>query len=255
MKTTDKIFDYFYEKTGIIFSEKRNIVSERIIRFASYDGYDVDTYWEKIQNNKELFQKLVNKLSVNETYFFREDRVYPVLVKKIKKKSSKVRILSLPSSTGEEPYTIAMTLFENNLQHHCDVFGCDIDTDVLNEARKGVYRQKSLRKIDEKIESKYFLKHEGAYHLDEAIKKSVTFFQGSIFDKELLSLEKFDFIFCRNLFIYFDNSSREKAERQLFEMLKPKGVLFTGHADYPQNKVGMEKKFKNGIFYFKKQNS
>jgi chemotaxis protein methyltransferase CheR len=252
MKSIDKIFDYFYKETGIIFSEKKHIIAERITRFASYDGFSIDEYWEKIQKDRELFQKLVNKLSVNETYFFREDRVYEVFVEKAKKKKEKFRILSLPTSTGEEPYSIAITLFENNLNHHFELYGCDIDTDVLEEAKKGIYRLKSLRSISYHVKEKYFLEKEGAYHIDETIKNSVNFFQGNIFDKELLKMDKFDFIFCRNLFIYFDNESREKAEKQLYQLLKPKGVLFTGHADYPLNKVGMEKKFKNGLFYFKK---
>lgn len=251
MKTIENIFEYFYNETGIIFTEKKDIIAERIIRFADGCGYkDLEAYEQAIKSDNELFQKLVNRLSVNETYFFREPRAFEILIDSFNKEGHN-KILTIPSSTGEETYTVCMILREIGLTNF-EILGCDIDTEVLQIAAKGVYQKKSLRKIEKKIEEKYFTHLGNEYTIDESLKKHITFRQTNIFSHNTLKLGSFDFVFCRNLFIYFDVESKIRAEKVLYSLLKPGGILFMGHADYPENKIGFEKIFSHGMYYYRK---
>lgn len=251
----DRLLEFFYKKTGIFFSEKRSIVAQRVEDFFGENSVsNYADYIHTLENNAELYQKLVNLLTVNETYFFREARAIEIFAELASKHAGKFRVLCLPCSTGEEPYTLSIALQEAGIDpSRYEIVGIDINSTVIDEAKKGVYRSRSLYRTDENIREKYFeISSEGFVHIKPQVSKSVQFQVCNLFEPCVKALGSFDFLFCRNLLIYFDQTSRLKAEKVLFDTLKNGGFLFTGHADLIKNDVGFKKHFDHGTLYYEK---
>ncbi len=250
----EKILDYFYEKTGIHFDEKREIVAHKLDTFASNQGFsDANTFFEKLKSDNSLWQEFVNLLTVNETYFFRETKQIDMMVS-MTEKLGNFDILCAPSSSGEEPYTILITLSEAGLLPRVSrLIGVDINSEVIDFAKNSVYAKRSLHRATPEVVSKYFSDlGEQQYKISDEIRRRADFRVLNIFDKSFADLGRFDFVFSRNMLIYFDKESRYEAERVLFEALKPGGILFLGHADIVQNSFGLKKNVINGVVYYQK---
>lgn len=250
----EKILSYFYDKTGIHFDEKREIVAHKLDTFASNQGFsDAATFFEKLKSDDNLWQEFVNLLTVNETYFFRETKQIDMLVS-MAEKLGNFDILCAPSSSGEEPYTILITLAEAGmLQRVTRLIGVDINSEVIDFAKNSVYAKRSLHRATPDVVSKYFsVTSEQQYKISDEIRRRADFRVLNIFDKGFADMGHFDFVFSRNMLIYFDKESRYEAERVLFEALKPGGILFLGHADIVQNSFGLKKNVVNGVVYYQK---
>jgi chemotaxis protein methyltransferase WspC len=159
-----------------------------------------------------------------------------------------LRILSLPSSTGEEPYSIAITLLDTGLNpSQFSVDAIDISENALALARRAVYRKNSFRgKQEEHIKSRYFTSEGNLFRLSELVKKQVNFSQGNIFDANFLPGNNiYDIVFCRNLLIYFDADDKKRAFGKLERLLKKDGLLFIGHSE--SGAVPEDKFTKTGI--------
>lgn len=248
----ERLLDYFYKKTGIFFSEKRSIVAGRVEDFFRENGYfDRSQFVELLENDKNLEQKIINLLTVNETYFFRESRGIDIFVSLAKKLDRNFRVLCIPCSTGEEPYSLAIALNEAGVDSSkYEIIGIDINSKVIEEAERGVYRTRSIHRTDDLIKEKYF-DHNGEFvSVKPHIKKGVTFQVCNLFDSCMSTLGKFDFVFSRNLLIYFDQASRLRAEKVLYNTLKEGGFLFVGHADLIKNEVGYKRHFDQGVLYY-----
>lgn len=248
------LLDYFYKKTGIFFSEKRSIIAGRIEDFFGEHGFkDRSSYVDILLNNKEMDQKLVNLLTVNETYFFRESKAIDIFADFAKKSSGRFRVLCMPCSTGEEPYSLAIALYELGVTpDRYEIVGIDINSAVIEEARKGVYRKRSVYRTSDQIRDRYFDMDGEFVSVKPMVKKGVRFEVCNIFDDCLRQLGSFEFVFCRNLLIYFDQESRSRAERQIYKMVRDGGYAFTGHADLISNDVGFKKHFDQGTLYYQK---
>ena len=143
-----------------------------------------------------------------------------------------IKVLSIPTSTGEEPYSIAIVLNEV-LEKPFFITGVDIDKNALEKAKKAIYGKRSVAKLPEEYLYKYFeIIDENTFKLKHEIKKKVKFLEGNILDSNFIKkLGKFQYVFCKNLLIYFDKPARIKAVNNLYDIMVEGGYLFLGHAE------------------------
>ena len=247
----EKFREYFYKRTGIQFTEsKRYFVDKRIDTCIRNGGFDSFATWFaalRLSHRADLLQDLINQLTVNETYFLREDYQFDSMLNAVLpdvlrmrgglgRVVGPVKILSLPCSTGEEPYSIALRLLEEWShidQVDVEIHGADIDSVVLARAAHASYGERSLQRVPAKWRQKYFTAvGSGRYQLDEGIRGAVTLHQVNVCDTAAMRpFRDFDVIFCRNVLIYFDEISSRRAAENLYGALRPGGYLFLGHSE------------------------
>ncbi len=251
----EALLDDFYRRTGIYFKEKRAIVAQRIVDFfALRHEENPERFLELLKNDETLYQALTNLLTVNETYFFREARTVEIFAQKARELTGRFGVLCLPSSTGEEAYTLSIALLEAGVSpDRYTIVGGDINSEVVRQAKEGVFGTRSLYRTPEAIRQRYFEPiKEGILRVRPEVKRPVSFRQLNLFESALEQVGPFEFIFCRNLLIYFDQESRIRAERALYGRLKPGGYLFMGHADLIKNVSSLERHFDRGILYYQR---
>lgn len=224
---------------------------------------EMKTYWEYIryvENEPVEWFNIVELLTINETYFFREDKQLKVLQQEIMpklKNNASINIWSAACSTGDEPYSIAMMLqsFIQN-EHDIRILGTDINRRVLEVAKKGAYNKNSLsfRRIPKEWIKTYFDETDHQYIIKESLKRSVQFEYTNLCQLEMDRFyASFDIIFCRNVLIYFDDQTIEKIVRQFYDALKPGGYLFLGHAEtITKYDIGFTTLHTGGAFYYRK---
>lgn len=242
-----KFRDFFYRKTGIQFDEaKRYFVDKRLLdRIEATGAADFRSYFMALRfeaKGGEL-QKLVNVMTVNETYFFREAYQFDCLVNSLmddvlsrKRPGERIRIWSVPSSTGEEPYSIAMYLLERWPQIHAvdvEILSSDIDTTVLEAAQRGVYSQRSVSHLPQAYLQKYFRRRdEYEWEISRDLVAAVDFSLVNLTEsRDTRAFRDIDIVFCRNLLIYFDDLSRRVAAEAMYDALNPGGFLCLGHSE------------------------
>ncbi|WP_252380228.1 CheR family methyltransferase [Desulfovulcanus ferrireducens] len=264
----ERFRDYFYRKTGIYFGDsKRYFVDKRLIERIKATGHrNFRSYFTfmRFQASGKEFQELVNLMTVNETYFFREEYQLKCMVESVlpeivqRKKKELIRIWSIPCSTGEEPYSIAIYLLEYwPLIDEVDVeiVASDIDTKVLEKSKQGIYNSRSVQYLPREILRKYFKQLSGGrYLIDQDLREAIDFRQINICDfEDTKKMRDFDLIFCRNLLIYFDDVSRRKAAEAFYDSLNPGGIIFLGHSESMSRITSLFKvrKFPQAIVYQK----
>ena len=198
--------------------------------------------------NRTLIEKLINTVSTNETYFWRESAQFDILTTKILPKFiiagmlKKVRILVAPCSSGEEVYSIMLAILNTNDlidKLHIEMVGIDIDSMMIEKAKKGIFTKRSVEKLPKELLKKYFTQMGGMYKIDKSLRDAATFLHHNIFDaNSVKKLGKFDIVFSRNMLIYFNDTDKQKAYTQFSSFLQPKGYLLLGHAD--ANKIDKE---------------
>ncbi|SNZ03228.1 chemotaxis protein methyltransferase CheR [Persephonella hydrogeniphila] len=266
-----KIRDLIQLKSGISIKEKKFEIIHRkkIEKLISEEGYsDFKTFYHDIVYNRkpELIQKLYNIVTINETYFFRENEHFRILTEKIlpeinsiRPKGETINILSAPCSTGEEVYSILIQLLEENRlikERDFMLLGIDIDSQVIKEAKKGVYTESSMRNTPEKIKSRYFKNAGNLYHIDKKLKDSVSFENVNVLDRyKMKKLGKFDVIFSRNMLIYFEENVRKEVIANFYSMLKSDGYLILSHVERIPESIQLFKKIKIGNSIIYKKNS
>lgn len=236
----------FYRKTGIYFENtKRYFVDKRLherMKATGHESFKSYFTFMRFQASGEEFQNLVNAMTVNETYFFREEYQFEAMTGQImdeldsyRQPGEDLRIWSVPSSTGEEPYSIAIYLLEywkGLARRDVEVFSSDIDSNVLTSAKAGLYSKRSVQNIPLPLLRKYFKEKQGQFQLCDDIRESVTFTLANLLDgTNMKQFRNFDLIFCRNLLIYFDDESRKKAAHVLYDAMKPGAYIFLGHSE------------------------
>jgi chemotaxis protein methyltransferase CheR len=243
--------EYFYKKTGIHFTEsKRYFVDKRIENSIRSSPHETFASWfaaMRVSEGTESFQELVNQFTVNETYFLREDYQFDGLIRSVLPRVitqrgglnqliGPIKVLSLPCSTGEEPYSIALRMLEEWPDMDAvdvEIHGADIDSSVLEKARHGSYGERSLQRVPKGWLGKHFDRvNAGRYQVDQGIRSAITFHQMNICDTNAMRvLRDFDVIFCRNVLIYFDELSSRRAAENLYGAMRPGGYLFLGHSE------------------------
>jgi chemotaxis protein methyltransferase CheR len=241
-----KLCEFLYRRTGMLFTEaKRYYVERRVVeRMSATHAPNFAHYFARLRADAhEEIEKVINAFTVNETYFYREDHqlkclTSDLLTQRIERKPSGglIRIWSVPCSTGEEPYSIAMWLLENWPrvdEYEVEIIGSDIDTDVLRTASAGIYGKRALMRLSPEIIEKYFsVVGEDTWQILDDLRQSVRFAPVNIVEPgQTRPFGQFDVIFCRNVLIYFDDVSRRIAAENLYENLRPGGFICLGHTE------------------------
>jgi len=242
-----KFAEFFYRKTGIHFDDgKRYFVDKRLLERMQATGAESFRAWFtalRFETNGGELQQLVNAMTVNETYFFRESYQFDCMVNSMlgeivarKRPGERVRIWSVPSSTGEEPYTIAMYLLERWPlidTYDVEIISSDIDTQVLKAAEHGVYSKRSVANLPRAYLNKYFTPNgQDGYVISRDLVNAVEFSHANLTDAtDMQRFRNIDLVFCRNLLIYFDDVSRRVAAEAIFDALNPGGFLCLGHSE------------------------
>ena len=228
------IAKYFHNETGITFDNQTSILKSKVTSFCKQRKiYSFSQLLKDIEINSSLKQELIDYLTTNETFFYRELKQIKELVELVKKSNTKINILCAPSATGEEPYSIAIALLEAEvLSSNFHILGIDINSDAISKAQKAIYGERNVRNLSAPIISKYFTKNSNKYGLNQNVKSLVSFQIANLFDKSFSTLGKFDFVFSRNMLIYFDKETKLKAKSILESMRKNDNhKVFFGHAD------------------------
>jgi len=241
-----RLCEFIYRRTGMVFTEaKRYYVERRVVeRMAATDASSFENYFARLRADPRAeIELFVNAFTVNETYFYREEHQLSCLTSnllaerlKLKKHGDQIRIWSVPCSTGEEPYSIAIWLLENWPfvdRYDIEIVGSDIDTGAVTLARAGIYGRRALMRLPPHVVDKYF-EHDGAetWKIIDDLRESVRFTATNIVDPAETQLHgRFDVIFCRNVLIYFDDTSRRTAAENLYENLLPGGFICLGHTE------------------------
>lgn len=210
------------------------------LRMKALDIHDVHAYSLKLRHADEL-RELIDEVIVPETWFFRNPASFTAIQQfatthwQGRAKGKKLMVLSMPCSTGEEPYTIAMALDLAGLQpneYQIDAF--DISQRLLTKAKRGVYGRNSFRNKENEFRDQYFDLVGGIYVLNDKLRNAVNFQQGNLLDKYFgVGGQIYDIIFCRNLLIYFDRDTQNAAMQKFHNMLADDGLMLIGHAETP----------------------
>ncbi|CAI8850891.1 CheR family methyltransferase [Pseudomonas putida] len=241
MSSDQRFFDFLKERIGLDVTSVGPAIIERAVRqrSAASQAQTADEYWRTLQCSSDEQQALIEAVIVPETWFFRYPESFATLAKLASRRLADLnnmralRILSLPCSTGEEPYSIAMALLDAGLKpHQFKVDGMDVSPLSVDKARRALYGKNSFRGQDIAFRDRYFIAENDGYRLSARVLDQVRLQVGNLLDPALLANEPpFDFVFCRNLLIYFDLAT----QKQVFEVLKRlthlDGVLFIGPAE------------------------
>lgn len=228
------VAEYFKDETGVTFEKQEGILKNKVTTFCKQREINsFSKLLESIKKDTFIKQELIDYLTTNETFFYREFKQIEALVALVKKSSQDVDILCAPSATGEEPYSIAIALLEAGVSPRSfRITGIDINSDAIQRAKEAQYRERNLRNFTPQIIAEYFTRDGEKYLLKSSVKSLVSFHITNLFDPSFKNLGKFDFIFSRNMLIYFDAQTKLKAKNILEGMRKNQEQdLFFGHAD------------------------
>lgn len=266
----ESIRDLVQERSGIYFqNSKRQYFLRRLRRrMETLQCQDISAYYILLANDTSGREtsELLNLLTTNETYFFRnlqqldsfEKEVIPILLQR-KQEQGRMNLSfwSAGCSSGEEPYTLAMLLLESIpdiTRWKITILGTDINTQILLKAKEGLYTARALRDTPRKYQMKYFTKEHDRYRLNDQVKQMVTFRVGNLVNKEEMALQhNLDCIFCRNVLIYFDVDTCRAVVQMLYDSLVHKGYLFLGHSEslYRITTIFKLLKLQHSLVYYK----
>lgn len=249
MAITDREYNliktFVYNKFGINLGDKRKaLVSGRLNKVVKNSGFkNFKTYFNHVINDTsgEALNTLINRISTNHTYFYRENIHFKFLVEKVlpplnvslNNNSRNIRIWSCGCSSGEEAYTLAMLLLEffgfDSSFWKLAVLGTDINEEVLDNAKSGIYRKENVSRLPVKLKHKYFntLNKEN-WQICEEVKSLVLFRRMNLMTPFFPFKQKFHSIFCRNVMIYFDQLTRDILISKIRRVMEPNGYLFVG---------------------------
>ncbi len=240
-----KFCELVYEKAGIhLGPQKEALVASRMgkrMRALGLSRYEEYYHLVKADDAGDELVEMLNAISTNVTYFFREERHFVVLKDLLSKWHAEgqntFRIWCAASSTGEEPYSIAMTV-RSVLPESIDVkiLATDISTRALNVAKAGVYEARHIEKVPESYVRRFFTKEKGAageinYRIHDELRRMITFARLNLAHPPYPMKGPFDVVMCRNVMIYFDNKVRSGLLCETGRILKPGGYLMVGHAE------------------------
>ncbi|MBW2619599.1 MAG: protein-glutamate O-methyltransferase CheR [Deltaproteobacteria bacterium] len=253
---SDKEFDLFrsliHDKAGISLADhKRGLVVSRLAKrlrslgLASFKDYYC--YLTEGETGETEMVQMINRMTTNKTDFYREsyhfkyleEELLPALARKGEGKGARrLRVWSAASSTGEEPYTIAITLakfFANMPGWDIKLLATDLDTEVLTFASQGIYPAERVAPVPKHLRNKYFNKVGGgepvSYQVSPQLRRMVTFRRFNLLAPTFPLKILLDFIFCRNVMIYFNNKDKIELLHKFHAVLKPGGYIFVGHSE------------------------
>lgn len=251
-KDFERIKNLIYKHAGISLSaSKQNMVYSRLARRVRANGLDsFHDYLNFLESgNSEEWEAFTNALTTNLTAFFREQHHFPILEDHVEKRKNekKIQLWCCASSTGEEPYSMAMAMVQafKTFTPPVHILATDLDTNVLAKAQIGIYSLDKLEKLPKEKLRQFFLKgkghHVGSAKVRPELKNMITFRQLNLLDESWPIRGPFDAIFCRNVMIYFDKSTQYKILKKFVPLLAPDGLLFAGHSESFQHAIDLFK--------------
>lgn len=270
------------QRCGLVFSSGNDEKLESALRermeclalgqFSTVAG----RYLTRLRTDTEEFQALVNRLTINETYFFREPEQITLVVEHLlprllaeKPLGEPLRLLSAGCASGEEAYSLSIAIAErhgDSVLNRCQIVGVDIDSDIIAKAQRGVYTAFSFRGLSAEFRQRYFQpdSEANAYRIQDQYRRRVGFFQANLFADSpfeatleswfLGSIPSFDIALMRNVSIYFDESGRRQLQHALFNQLSKQGLLVVGSAETLANDLGIFRLVEHaGHYYFTKE--
>ena len=234
-----------YEKSGISLGDKKQaLVTSRLSkRLHALNVSTFSAYYDLLtgDSNGDEFVQMMDLISTNKTDFFREPKHFDFLRERILPElaqAKRIRIWSSACSSGEEPYTIAMTLFDgvaNPAEWDFKILASDLSTRVLAKAGAGVYDSERVYDVPPDTVRRHFLRgHEssdGLFKVKRHLAEMIRFRRINLMDPEFPIKSPLDLIFCRNVMIYFDRPTQETLVNKFHRYLKPGGYLFIGHSE------------------------
>ena len=231
-----------YQHAGISLHDgKHAMVYSRIsrrLRDTGHTSFKAYLDWLESKAQPEEWQEFVNALTTNLTSFFRENHHFVELDRLVRAgpPGHEWKVWCSASSTGEEPYSIAMTLADAlGVNGKFRIWASDIDTKVLETAARGVYKLDALKNVDQAQKQKYFMKGTGANsglaRVKPELQRHLQFMTLNLIEDNWALKETFDVVFCRNVMIYFDNATQRQVLARIHRLIKPQGTLFVGHAE------------------------
>lgn len=235
---------------------KEKQMRRRIDTLAKKNNTDsYEDYLKLLKNDKDKFEQFVNFLTINVSEFFRnpeqwklmEEQVIPKLIKE--RGSHNLKIWSAACSTGDEPYSLVMALSKFMPLSGIHILATDIDKQVLEQAKVGLYNEKSVAGVPADFMRKYFTKVGASFKVSDEVKRCVTFKQHNLLKDDYPS--DYDMILCRNVVIYFTDEAKEEIYRKFYKTLRTHGVLFIGSTEQITNykEIGFTRL---SSFYFEK---
>ncbi|WP_281170241.1 CheR family methyltransferase [Psychromonas aquimarina] len=233
--------NFIHQHAGIDLSPAKKVMvggrlQKRVNHYqlASYEQY---YHMATHPDNDQELQLLVDILTTNETYFFREPKHFTYFEKEIlgKWKTGHFKVWSAASSSGEEAYSLAMLLAEKSGTKTWDILATDLNRDVLTKASRGIYGMNRVELLDPYLMNKYCLKgvrsQQGLFCIADKLKQKVSFHRLNLTLSLPRKIAMFDVIFLRNVLIYFNNETKKKVVEQLISKLKPGGYFFISHSE------------------------
>lgn len=238
----ERVRKLIYQHAGISLSPvKKDMVYSRLARrLRALNKASFNDYLDALERHGgDEWERFVNSLTTNLTSFFREPHHFPVLAEHLRKLGTRrpIKIWCSAASTGEEPYSIAMTVVETFGQDvsHVSIVASDLDTNVLATAQKGVYGLERLEKLSPERLRRFFLRgtgtQEGLAAIRPEVKRLIEFRRINLLDASYPVKGPLDVLFCRNVMIYFDKPTQYKILSRFAPMLQPDGLMFAGHSE------------------------
>ena len=238
----ERVRKLIYQHAGISLSPvKQDMVYSRLARRLRATGMQsFAEYLDALERNGgDEWERFVNSLTTNLTSFFREPHHFPIFAEHLQKLGTRrpIKIWCSAASTGEEPYSIAMTVAETfgTNTSHVSIVASDLDTNVLATAQKGVYPIERVDKISPERLRKFFLRgtgsQEGSVAVRPELKRMIDFQRVNLLEPNWPVREPLDVIFCRNVMIYFDKPTQYKILSRFAPLMQPDGLMFAGHSE------------------------
>lgn len=236
----DHVQKLIYQRAGISLHDgKHAMVYSRLsrrLRDTGHNSFKEYLSWLESADGPE-WQEFVNALTTNLTSFFREHHHFEIFSDFLKSRASSAecRVWCSAASTGEEPYSIAMTASEVLGKSKFSLQASDIDSKVLATAAQGVYRQEGLKGVPDELVRKYFLRgkagNAGLVRVKPELRQAINFLIVNLIKDDWPFRDPFDAVFCRNVMIYFDAATQRKVLEKIHRFMKPGALLFVGHAE------------------------
>ncbi|WP_322039848.1 CheR family methyltransferase [Burkholderia diffusa] len=231
-----------HQRAGISLSEhKRDMAYSRLARRLRARGLDTfRDYLDLLEQEDDPleWEAFTNALTTNLTAFFRESHHFPILADFVKRRAAPVSVWCSAASTGEEPYSIAITLIEalgESAARGASILATDLDTQVLAKAEAGIYTYDQVKHLSPERLKRFFLKGTGAQagrvKVRPELRAMIRFEQLNLTDADYGIAKPFDAIFCRNVMIYFDKPTQGQVLSRFEPLVKPGGLLFAGHSE------------------------
>lgn len=258
IEITDKEFELFqkliFKEIGVsLKNSKKSLLKNRLNKqLVQFNLSSYSDYYRLIQINKKEKTNMLNSITTNETYFFREKKHFDFLENKIVSefKSKKLKIWSAASSVGAEAYSIAMLLDNKSIDFQ--IIGSDINSEVIKKANTGLYPIKWMDKIPENLKQKYCLKgkgsHEGWFLIDRTLLNRIKFEERNLMEEQR-DLPIFDIVFLRNVLIYFNTDNKRLIIENVMKNLKEGGYLIISLTEHIHDLKDLKlKKIDTSIF-------